>query len=573
MTEFAAETARHRETVLRGGSFSFGFGPATPGQLDVILSASQPQIVARRRSGLSGRGSSTAPARPLVARARPGVGPPSHPGFGDLLDGGLAPDPPDREPPNRIVPTAFRMEVFDAHGRSVGAGQGPLLQLDVPAPAGPPGGGAAAPVAVRDTWRVEVTNNSSFEAAVWVEVRFQGVRPIVSKPFELGFINERFEVLFNRVQPLRLRFENRDVPVPLPNGGSIALPTTFFVVDAIESWQIAHPVLRDLEFDLGAQVFTEVTESASITVRACVHDGAPAIRVRVRFQSARGVIDLLNLLSIWSSTLASIGGLITDLTPADRPTVEIGQFDLDVFFVLRPGLFDQQATFQVIAQPTVQLDSPALSVVARTLAQVVFEIGLASFLGEQLDGYAKAFAAWLLGEPDRELAGGVEHLDIAYIGDAPRPPVLAPTAVPPTTVPMDPGNLTKINHIVVVMMENRSFDHMLGYLSLPIAGNDDILGRGRADVDGLTGDEFNSGLLDNQPRRVFPLSRVWDGPPVPAELRTRPTRFVPDPATATPIPWCNAATTTSSSCRPTSQTPPSPSLEFGYGSARTGASC
>jgi len=39
------------------------------------------------------------------------------------------------------------------------------------------------------------------------------------------------------------------------------------------------------------------------------------------------------------------------------------------------------------------------------------------------------------------------------------------------------ANLDKVEHIVVLMMENRSFDHMLGYLTLK---------GGRADVDGLT---------------------------------------------------------------------------------------
>jgi hypothetical protein len=33
--------------------------------------------------------------------------------------------------------------------------------------------------------------------------------------------------------------------------------------------------------------------------------------------------------------------------------------------------------------------------------------------------------------------------------------------------PLDPGRLSNINHIVVLMMENRSFDHMLGYLRAP----------------------------------------------------------------------------------------------------------
>ena len=47
-----------------------------------------------------------------------------------------------------------------------------------------------------------------------------------------------------------------------------------------------------------------------------------------------------------------------------------------------------------------------------------------------------------------------------------------PIITPPTT----PGDLNKVDHIVVVMMENRSFDHMLGYLSRE---------GGRNDVEGL----------------------------------------------------------------------------------------
>jgi hypothetical protein len=44
------------------------------------------------------------------------------------------------------------------------------------------------------------------------------------------------------------------------------------------------------------------------------------------------------------------------------------------------------------------------------------------------------------------------------------------------------GNLGKIDHIFVLMMENRSFDHMLGYRKLSGASSD---------VDGLTGQEVN----------------------------------------------------------------------------------
>ena len=44
-------------------------------------------------------------------------------------------------------------------------------------------------------------------------------------------------------------------------------------------------------------------------------------------------------------------------------------------------------------------------------------------------------------------------------------------------------NLSKIDHIIVLMMENRSFDHMLGYLTLE---------KGRTDVDGLTKQMHNT---------------------------------------------------------------------------------
>jgi phospholipase C len=64
--------------------------------------------------------------------------------------------------------------------------------------------------------------------------------------------------------------------------------------------------------------------------------------------------------------------------------------------------------------------------------------------------------------------------------------------------------LQRIEHIVVVMMENRSFDHMLGYLRLA----------GRDDVDGLKADMANR--YGTHIYRVFPLDRTdcepWEDP-------------------------------------------------------------
>jgi phospholipase C len=63
-------------------------------------------------------------------------------------------------------------------------------------------------------------------------------------------------------------------------------------------------------------------------------------------------------------------------------------------------------------------------------------------------------------------------------------------------------NLHKVDHIVVVMVENRSFDHMLGYLSLT---------GGRSDIDGL-----RPGLANEYRGRTYPVHRL-DATAVPLD--------------------------------------------------------
>jgi phospholipase C len=61
--------------------------------------------------------------------------------------------------------------------------------------------------------------------------------------------------------------------------------------------------------------------------------------------------------------------------------------------------------------------------------------------------------------------------------------------------------LSAINHIVVLMLENRSFDHMLGLL---YSANGNVSGSGQP-FEGLTGNESNPGT-DGSPVRVFPIA-------------------------------------------------------------------
>ncbi|MCB0245313.1 MAG: hypothetical protein KDI12_18010 [Anaerolineae bacterium] len=72
--------------------------------------------------------------------------------------------------------------------------------------------------------------------------------------------------------------------------------------------------------------------------------------------------------------------------------------------------------------------------------------------------------------------------------------------------------LQEIDHFVILMLENRSFDHMLGYLSLPESAG----GRGRTDIDGLTGagdqvNAYDGDIYTPQPLHDY-LSFPWDPP-------------------------------------------------------------
>ena len=63
------------------------------------------------------------------------------------------------------------------------------------------------------------------------------------------------------------------------------------------------------------------------------------------------------------------------------------------------------------------------------------------------------------------------------------------------------NSLSSINHIVVLMLENRSFDHMLGFLYTD-AGNVSPAGQ---PFEGLTGKESNPGTSGNEPVTVFQI--------------------------------------------------------------------
>ena len=74
-----------------------------------------------------------------------------------------------------------------------------------------------------------------------------------------------------------------------------------------------------------------------------------------------------------------------------------------------------------------------------------------------------------------------------------------------------PADIQRLEHIVIVLMENRSFDHVLGYLSRP---------GGRGDVDGIGDDAWRAAHANPGPLAALtPFALRTDTIPDPPHER------------------------------------------------------
>ncbi|MEH6374141.1 alkaline phosphatase family protein [Streptomyces sp. KLMMK] len=422
--------------------------------------------------------------------------------------------------------------VHDGRRNVMATGNGEVSHT-VTAPSGgsTPTGGASLPFGRR--WRAQITNNGSSRASVWWTVQFQGHRPILERDIDLTFLNSKLDTLFNNVlfdgePPLTLEFVNLG-----PNGeeGPFFLGRETYVrLSLAPEWARVYPDLHHLKASLGGLWFTQPTKTESITVQATIHDGAPAIRLSIRFPRNRGRIDVLNVLSSLAGGLAvdiaaDIVGDVLDAIGGGRPVIDIETFDLDLFLVLRPPrdhFGNIRPRFEVVARPYVWTSPDWAGTVIDAGVQLALERFLPREAAPQLAKYAENFQGWLLGDRGLEVRDSREAISLTYVGKAKTNDY---TRAPVPSQPLTQGNLAKIDHIVVLMMENRSFDHMLGYLSLPVRRG----GSGRHDVDGLTGSESNPKNARREMQRTFSLATPREGGTVGPRYETRGTRFMLDP--------------------------------------------
>ena len=297
---------------------------------------------------------------------------------------------------------------------------------------------------------------------------------------------------------------------------------------AVDAWQAA-PLAVTVDFKPGGMVTIPAVDTLTlykltITLKFTLDKGI----VSNQFGAQHTVVDLMS----W----------ITDL---QNMTVTLNHVDgNEVIYYRYTGTFLHQPVDLVstvsnvndlflnqVIQVTLNSDS-----VANDQIQGILRDEIGAQLISARDSFNSLVTSWLLGgvaddelntdENNAVIQGiGIENanpelgipediLVISYIGPRnvfvpPKPADWPSPGHPSPAHDFSPGTLANIDHIVVLTKENRSFDHMLGYLSLPVEQG----GMGRQEVDGLKGGETNSYQGEIYPSFKLEQTRFAPGPP------------------------------------------------------------
>ena len=418
--------------------------------------------------------------------------------------------------------SAFKVDIVNSAGSVLATGTAPLTYA-IPVPHL-----VLASLSAGDKLRLRVTN-LTVRAYGNVYVSYTGNRPVVRQTIDLDAVNQFIERVLADSRPITVLLENRFEQTPLipviPLENSFGLSTPLPTVQVEKTWLVGFPDPRlnwqwgKPELSLGMKIVDRRIESTQLTAKMTVHDGRLALKAHLEFGYGATVYvkDILE-----RATGALKGWAVSTFLGLDTATLKT--FSIDVFFTMGDMSLSYVETppnaCEISVVPRIALDGvdPYLTeafsgVVTSAFANVFEPGGLIEKFGAAPKVQKAAQEIWrllshfLLGaDPDMLLSAHVPSIELAYPGNAPFANLVLDQPAPtPPQIP-DIGALANVDHIVVLMMENRSFDQMLGFLSLPVA----LGGSARTDVDGLTGKEFN---FDPAFRRVdvFPLNGTLFG--------------------------------------------------------------
>ena len=353
-----------------------------------------------------------------------------------------------------------------------------------------------ATATVRDkSWQLRVTNLSrpGTRRSIDLEINYPSVHRILTRVVPFIFFQRSFDEFWNlrEPRPVTLRVHNNKL-------------TVNFAPDLASAFN-----LKPIEEDLG---HLEVDIPGPFNPDVTINDLSTT---RILFSLTSTTLSTGTVVPVFSARL-EFEDQGTEILINNFPNVNLRNISLQVDFQInafarRLGFFPR-ATFQATGDVNNVPDFDFINSAAINKVKSRVEGKLAEKLPKlNLNGdFAIMLTKWMLGElyEVRRVTSDGKNMLIAYVDPKPDVPKFGPIVPPLPDKPIvikgedkassgtsapgqkpvaaiqstTAGELAKVDHIVVVMMENRSFDHMLGYLRKDA---------GRTNVDGLTGNEVN----------------------------------------------------------------------------------
>lgn len=442
MPEFARLTQNQLIALRAGASQTINLPEITPGPITITAASAEPDDL------------------PIPAKPKP-------------IDTDEPPPPP---PPLREV----KMELLHA-GQVVATGANRVT----------------ATATVRDkAWQLRVTNTARPTPRpknISLAINYTSAHRILTRVVPFSFFQRAFDEFWNlrEPRPVKLRVHNNKL-------------TVNFAPDLASAFN-----LKPLEEDLG---HLEVDIPGPFNPDVTINDLSTT---RILFSLTSTTLSTGTVVPVFSARL-EFEDQGTEILINNFPNVNLRNISLQIDFQMnafarRLGFFPR-ATFQATGDVNNVPNVGDINAIAVRKVKDRVEGKLAEKLPKlNLNGdFAIMLTKWMLGELHevRRVTSDGKNMLIAYVDPKPDVPKFGPIVPPLPDKPIvikgaekaapkagassqkpvveiqstTPGELAKVDHIVVVMMENRSFDHMLGYLKKDA---------GRTNVDGLTGNEVN----------------------------------------------------------------------------------
>lgn len=333
----------------------------------------------------------------------------------------------------------------------------------------------------RHVWVVQVENPESKRRTIEYQISYTSTHPITKRAVKLSDLNKSVSRL--------LQLGPNDVDEP---------PIQFVIGQKLQvvvrpDWQHFFGQLSSFQVPGFVTVKTNATARPVIDFRAFGDKPALVMNLACSVGTIEG-----DVLDGWVATvkLTELSASLTFTFDVERQMIApvcSGKTDITADI-------ESSLALDIVTLGLSQAGADQAAKAATDALRTAVKVDIPAALNAKRFEFGKVLSAIFAG-PDRpvlDIKADNGSVVVTYVDDEHDPlPTLDPQAADPTLA-------NKVDNIVVLMLENRSFDHMLGYLQRD-KGRDDIDGLKKPDARGNTG-QWN--IFGNEEYQPFRLSET-----------------------------------------------------------------